>query len=673
MKKITLLTIFFISFTILANDNFTSEKLMNLKRIGDISLSPDGSTLVFTVSQPDIEENSSVTDIYSLNLSSGVLNQLTQSGEHNYNPVWHQGSKKIIFLSDREETPQVFIMNLSIGGDPEIVTDFENGIANVNISPLGSYFSFTSEIKLDSAYGDLNTDLDKAKAYIYDDLPARHWDQWIDEKYSHLFIMPFEEGDPVDINRGERFDIPLKPFGGREQIAWSPDEKEIAYTSKKVKDFVTSTNSDIYIYNLALKETINITSSNPGYDMEPLYSPDGNYIAYHSQERPGYESDKTRLLIFDRKSKTSNDLTKNFPQSAGKFCWSPDSKSLYFSAVDTGKAKIFSVDLKGNVKIIKQGMANYGDKALLVTKDGKSIISSKRDFNRPEELYIINTQSPQEEKQLTDINAEFYEGVKPVKFQERWSKSTDGANVHSWVIYPPNFDPKKKYPVITYCQGGPQQAVSCFWSYGWNFLTMASEGYIVIATNRRGCPGFGQDWVDAIIKDYSGKPMDDIVTAVDDLAKEPYVDKNRIAAIGGSAGGYATFWLAGNNSSGRFKAFISHCGLFDMISEFGSTEELWFPNNDNGGPYWQGNNIDYYNKISPHMYVKNWKDPILIITGMLDFRVPYTQSLEAFTAARAQGVPARIVVFPEENHWVLKPQEQILWYREFFGFLSKYL
>ena len=589
-----------------------------------------------------------------------------------YNPVWHPDSKRIIFLSDREETPQIFIMNSGTGGDPEIITDFEISPSNINISPDGKYYSFTLEVNPDTLPNKADIKLDKAKAYIYEDLPARHWDQWIDDKYSHLFIMQFDEGEPVDINKGEKYDTPLKPFGGAEQIAWSPGGGEIAYTSKKVNDFATSTNSDIYIYDLNKKETINITAANPGYDMDPVYSPDGNYIAYHSQARAGYESDKIRLMLYDRKTMAITDLTKNFPQWAGEFCWGPDSRTIYFSAVDSGKAKIFAADLKGNIKLIIHGMANYGDKALLATNDGKSLIASKRNFNRPEELYLISLQNPVTETRLTDINGEYFQDVKPVKFEERWSKSSDGAKVHSWVVYPPDFDPKKKYPVITYCQGGPQQPVSCFWSYGWNFLSMASKGYIVIATNRRGCPGFGQDWVDAIIKDYSGKPMDDIVSAVDDLAKEPFVDKNRIAAVGGSAGGYAVFWLEGNNN-GRFRAFISHCGLFNMISKYGSTEELWFPNNDNGGPYWENNNIEYYNRISPHMYVKNWKTPLLIFTGMLDFRVPYTQSLEAFTAARAQGIPSKIVVFPEENHWVLKPQEQILWYDEFFGFLSKYM
>ncbi len=662
-----------ITYCAVCNNNFNPEQLMNLKRLGDVSISPDGKKLVFTVSQPDTEENTSVTDIYSLDLRDNNLVQLTKSGEHNYNPLWHPDSKKIIFISDREESTQIFRMDLAEGGDPELITDFENGISNLLFSPDGKYYSFTSELKIGKSPMEEYPDMEKAKAYIYDSLPVRHWDSWLDKRYSHLFILPYEEGEPIDVNAGEAFDTPLKPFGGKEQIAWAPDGKELAYTSKKVADFVTSTNSDIYIYDIKSAKTENISGSYPGYDMEPQYSPDGRFIAWLSQERPGYESDRIRLMVYDREAKTTSEITKNFSKWVNNPCWAPDSKSLYFSAVDSGKAKIFSVDMNGNVKVIKQGKANYGDKALLVTPDGSSLIFSKRDFNRPEELYSIKLDKPQTEVQLTDINGEFFKDVKPVRFEERWSKSSDGAKVHSWVVYPPDFDPAKKYPVITYCQGGPQQAVSAFWSYGWNFLTMASEGYIVLAPNRRGCPGFGQDWVDAISGDYSGRPMDDITSAVDDLAKEPYVDKNRIAAVGGSAGGYAVFWLEGNNSSGRFKAFISHCGLFNMVSEYGSTEELWFPNHDNGGPYWEKKNLEYYNKISPHMYVKNWKTPILIITGMLDFRVPYTQSLEAYTAARAQGVPARIVVFPEENHWVLKAQEQIVWYREFFGFLKKYL
>jgi dipeptidyl aminopeptidase/acylaminoacyl peptidase len=407
-----------------------------------------------------------------------------------------------------------------------------------------------------------------------------------------------------------------------------------------------------------------------GFDMHPGYSPDGRWIAFHSMKRPGFEADRIRLMLYDRESGATKELPEKLDQWVGQYVWTPDSREIYFSSGTEGKVPIFRVGLaNGRWKQITEGRYNY-DYGLDITPDGKTLVYGKRNMMRPPEIFSYDIQN-NTETQLTHANDKKYEDLAPVDIEEEWFKTADGKMLHTWVLFPPGFDREKKYPMITYCQGGPQSTISNYFSFRWNLYLMASQGYVVVAPNRRGMPGFGQAWNDAISGDWGGKPMRDILLATDNFSQRKYIDSNRISAVGASAGGYAAFWLAGNHE-GRFSAFISHCGVFNLVSMYGSTEELWFPNWEYGGPYWKKENKKFYDEHSPHMYADNWDTPIMISTGEYDFRVPFTQSLEAYTVAQVKGIPSKLVIFPEENHWILSLHNALLWQHEFFGFLEKY-
>ena len=647
----------------------TPEILWSLKRVGDPQISPDGLWVLFSANTPDLKENKGNSDLYMVSISGGSVRRLTTTPSAEYNARWSPDGKKIAFISTRGGSPQIYLLDMR-GGDPEQITSMEEGVGNLAWSPDGRYFSFTSDVAIGAPLSKKYDDLPKVNARLYDRLPIRHWDEWEDEKYSHLFIMPVDGGTPVDLMEGETEETPLKPFGGGDEIAWSPDASEIAYTAKKVDNPAESTNSDLCIVTLATKATRNITQGMMGFDKDPLYSPDGHWIAFHSMERAGNEADRNRLMLYDRKTGAIKELSGSLDQWIGHTLWAPDSKSLYFAAEDKATVQVYQMQVAdGSWKILTSGWYNH-DAGLDLTADGKTLVYGRRNYNRPTELYAHPLKGG-EPKQLTDMNGDAFAGIHPAKIEERWITSTDGKKVQTWVIFPPDFDASKKYPLITYCQGGPQSTVSQFFSYAWNFLLMASKGYVIVAPNRRGLPGFGQAWNDAISKDWGGMPMQDILAATDAMLKEPYIDKNRTAAIGASAGGYAAFWLAGNHNK-RFKAFVSHCGVFNLESMYGATEELWFTNWENGGPYWAPGVQAGYDKNSPHRFANNWDTPILIVTGEKDFRVPYTQSLEAFTVAQTKHIPSKLLIYPNENHWVLHPQEQILWFREFFSFLETY-
>jgi dipeptidyl aminopeptidase/acylaminoacyl peptidase len=650
------------------NKTFDTEALFNLERISSFSLSPDGKNVVTVVTNTDMKENTFTSQIHLIDVNSKETTQLTSSGNHNNSPIWDATGENIYFLSDRSESMQTWKINIS-GGEASQVTDIEDGIGHIQLSHNGKYLSYAKDVALDSTVVQNNPDLEKVNALIYDELMARHWDSWSDEKYRHIFIYDLETKESVDILEGERFESPMKPFGGASDYDWSPDSKRIAYTCKKVDDYEKSTNSDLYIYNISTKKTRNVTEGMIGYDKHPKWSPDGKLLAFESMERAGYESDRNRLMIYDFDSEEIKELTKNLDQPVSKTIWAESGRGLYFLAPNgKGTNQIYFMKLDGTFEILTSGQSDNGLRGF--DEKNNSVLFSKENFNNPPELFIYSTKT-KKSKQITFFNDEAMKKFDDCKVVAKWTKSTDGKNVHNWIIYPPNFDKNKKYPMLVYCQGGPQQQVSQYFSYGWSMKNFASKGYIVIAPNRRGCPGFGQDWTDAIGQDYGGMPMVDIVESAKAEAQNSYVDKSKIAAIGASAGGYMTFWLAGHNEDEFFSAFITHCGIFNKVSMYGSTEELFFPNYDNGGPYWQ--NKDYYEANSPHNFVTKWNKPILIITGVKDFRVPYTQSLEGFTGARAQNIPARLLVFPDENHWILKPQEKVLWYREFYKFLDESL
>jgi dipeptidyl aminopeptidase/acylaminoacyl peptidase len=647
----------------------TADELLSLKRVGSPSLSPDGTWILYSVNTPDIAGNRSNTDLYLLSIDGSTRRLLASSPAADYNGVWSPDGKTVAFISTRGGSPQIYTIAVD-GGEAVKISDIEHGVSNLSWSPDGAHFAFTSDVKIESTIAERYPAMAKANVRIYDRIHVRHWDEWNDELYMHLFIMPVQGGPAVDLMEGEKFETPLKPFGGAEQISWSPDGKEIAYVSKKVENYAISTNSDVYIVDIGGKVTRNITKGLVGFDRDPLYSPDGRWIAFHSMERDGHEADRNRLMLYDRKSGDIRELSKSLDQWVGSTVWAPDSKSLYFQAEDGATVHIYRIKLDGSYEILTEGMFNH-DAGLDITRDGKTLVYGRRNFNAPTELYAQEAKKGARPRSLTAENTAFLSSIKQVSIEERWIPSTDGKKVQTWIVYPPDFDRNRKYPMITYCQGGPQATVSQFFSFAWNFLLMASKGYVVVAPNRRGLPGFGQEWNDAISKDWGGMPMQDILAATDAMLKEPFIDTRQVSAIGASAGGYAVFWLAGNHK-GRFSSFVSHCGVFNLESMYGATEELWFTDWENGGPYWDARYKPNYDKHSPHRYAQNWDTPILIITGEKDYRVPYTQSLEAFTVAQVKDIPSKLIVYPNENHWVLRPQEQLIWFEEFFDFLASH-
>lgn len=648
---------------------FTTEMMMQLKRISEITVSPDGKWIIYKLGTPSVEDNKVYNDLYAISIDGTQTKQLTKDPASEYGAVWSPDSKKIAYLSAKDGSPQIYVMDFP-NGKPQKVSNVAEGVGNLLWSPDGKNFAFTSEVKLDQNVVDKYPKYPKATARIYEKLPVRHWDEWTDDKYSHLFIMPVTGGAPKDITPGEKYDTPLKPFGGAEEICWSPDGTEIAYTSKKVDDYVHSTDSDIYLYNLKNGTTQNITKGMVGYDKVPMYSPDGKWIAFHSMERAGFESDRVRLMLYDRKTGKIDELSKKLDQWVGNTVWSPKSDYLYFSAENGPLVHIYQMSVAtGEWKILTSGRMNY-DGGLGITKDGKMLVAGRRTMHRPTDIFTVKLDNG-EVNQLTDVNSELYKDLILCKIEEITITSSDNKPVHCWLLFPPNFDPTKKYPMITYCQGGPQSTISQYFSFRWNFFLMASKGYVVLAPNRRGVPGFGQAWNDAISKDWGGMPMQDLLSATDQMSSKPYIDKHGLCAVGASAGGYAAFWLAGNHQK-RFSAFVSHCGVFNLESKYGSTEELFFPDWEFGGPYWEKKHRRMYDQNSPHKFADNWDTPIMISTGEKDFRVPFTQSLEAFTVAQAKGIPSKLVIYPDENHWILKPQNSLVWHNEFFEFLDKY-
>ncbi|MBM2814535.1 MAG: peptidase [Ignavibacteria bacterium] len=661
--------IIFILTVDLSAQYMTPEILLSLKRVSEIKLSPNGKWVAYNLGTPNINENKVYKDIYAVSFDGKETIRLTDDPASDFNACWSPDGKQIAYISTASGKAQIWIMDFP-DGKPLQVTNILNGVENLAWSPDGKYFSFTSDVKMEQTVAEKNPCCPKVNIRIYDKLPVRHWDEWRDESYSHLFIIPVSGGTPRDLMAGEHFDTPLKPFGGDDEICWSPDSKEIAYTCKKVDNFVSSTNSDIYTVNIETGATKNISNGLMGFDKSPLYSPDGKWIAFHSQEHDGFESDRVRLMAFNRKTGEIEEVSKKIDQWVGQMVWSPDSRWIYFSAEEKAVVRIYKVSvINFDWIIITNGWENY-DSGLQITHNGLTFVAGRRNMLRPVEIYTLSV-SGENIKQITDVNGDIYSKLKLPTITERIFKSTDGANVQGWVLFPPDFDSTKKYPMITYCQGGPQSTISQYFSFRWNYCLMASQGYVLLMPNRRGVPGFGQAWNNAISRDWAGKPMQDILSANDAMLKESYINPKGVAAVGASAGGYAVFWLAGNHNK-RFSAFVSHCGVFNLESMYGATEELWFPNWEYGGPYWDLDLRESYDKNSPHRFSQNWDTPIMISTGERDYRVPFTQSLEAYTVAQSKGIPSKFIIFPEENHWILKPQNALVWNKEFFGFLNKY-
>ena len=658
----------------LSSDLMTPEVLWSFGRLGSPQVSPDGESVIYTVTYYNIEENKPYRDIYSVPVSGGEAKNLTDSGANEFNAIWHPDGQKIGYISAASGSTQIWEMNPD-GSGAKQVSEIEGGISGFNYSPDGSKIFYIKNVKLDDDIHDLFPDLPKANARLENDIMYRHWDQWHDYTYQHIFIADYSNGkvgEGKDIMEGERFDSPMKPFGGIEQIAWSPDGKILVYTCKKKtgKAYSLSTNSDIYFYDVETSQTTNFTEGMMGYDQNPVFSPDGKFMAWESMERDGYESDKNRLFVANLETGEKTDFTAEFDQNVHNLSWNAESNAIFFTSNIHGTDEIYRLKLvDSSILRLTDGIHNYQT----VEPAGSKLVAQKVSMSQPAELYLVDPETGTDQP-LTTVNKGILDQLTMGKVEERWLETTDGKQMHTWVIYPPNFDPNKKYPTLLYCQGGPQGTVSQFWSYRWNFQMMAANGYIIVAPNRRGLPGFGQEWNEQISKDYGGQNIKDYLTAIDELAKEPFVDETRLGAVGASYGGFSVFFLAGNHD-GRFKAFISHDGMFNFEHQYLTTEEMWFANWDIGGPFWEKENTAAQRSytFSPHNFVQNWDTPILVIHGEKDFRVPPDQGMAAFNAAVLRDIPAQFLYFPEENHWVLQAQNGILWQRVFFNWLDKWL
>ncbi len=655
------------------SEGLTPERLWELGRLSDPQVSPDGQWVVYGVSLYDIQGNKANRDLYLVSSRGGEARLITAFQGSEFNARWHPDGQRIGFLSAKSGSIQLWEMNPD-GSDKARLTDVEGGISNFLYAPSGNHLSFTTDVKLDPTAADQHPDLPETDARIIDSLMFRHWDSWHDFSFSHLFIAPYRNGEvgtPVDLMESEHFDTPLNPFGGVEQISWSPDGRKIAYTSKKSSgtDYARNTNSDIYLYDVQSKKTHNLSRTNSGYDLEPLFLSD-NRIFWLSMLTPGYEADRQRLMEYNLRSGELQELTVGFDQNVTRLLPGSDEANLFFISETDGTAQIYAYEHRsGRIRQVTRGQHDYT--SIQRGPDSDSLVASRMSMSSPTELYRVDIRSGQAAP-LTFTNREKLKNVEWGKVEGRWIDTTDGKKMLVWVIYPPGFDPAKRYPALLYCQGGPQSTVSQFFSLRWNFQIMAANDYIIVAPNRRGLPSFGQAWNDKITGDWGGQAMQDYLTAIDHMAAQPFVDEARMGAVGASFGGYSVFYLAGNHDK-RFKAFLAHAGVFNLESMYGTTEEIFFVDHDLEGPYWLDPTPLSYLAFSPHNYVQNWDTPILIIHGQRDFRVPVTESMQAFTAAQLRGIPSRFVYFPNEGHWILSPQNGILWQRLFFDWLNRYL
>ena len=619
----------------------TPEALWAMGRIGGMNVSPDGKRVVYTVAYYSVPENKSNREVFVMNADGSDNKQITKTGFAENEAVWIKGGTKIAFLCNESGSSQLWEMNPD-GTDRKRLSDYDKDIEGFAFSPDEKKVLFISQVKTVNSTADKYPDLDKATGVIITDLMYKHWDEWV-TTVPHPFVADFDGesiSNPVDVMEGELFESPMKPFGGIEQLAWNTTSDKIAYTSRKKtgKEYAISTNSDIYVYDLNTKQTTNITEENKGYDTNPTYSPDGKSIAWLSMERDGYEADQNRLMVMNLETGEKTFVSKDFDSNVDSYCWSADCERIYFTGVWHGESQVYQIDLANGNKItpLTEGMYDYASVALL----GDKLIAQRHSMSMGDEIYSIDLTGDHTVTQLTFENKHIYDQLTMGKVEERWMKTTDGKQMLTWVIYPPQFDPNKKYPTLLFCEGGPQSPVSQFWSYRWNFQIMAANDYIIVAPNRRGLPGFGLEWNEAVSGDYGGQCMKDYFTAIDEVAKEPYVNKDRLGCVGASFGGFSVYWLAGHHDK-RFKAFIAHDGIFNMEMQYLETEEMWFANWDMGGAYWEKQNATAQRTFanSPHKFVDKWDTPILCIHGEKDYRILANQGMAAFNAAVLRGVP----------------------------------
>lgn len=685
------------------SDRMTPETLWAMGRIGSFNVSPDGQQAVYTVNYYSVEQNRSHSVIYTRDLKDKTENLLTRSNQNESSPVYLNQGKQIAYLTTESGSNQVWMMDAD-GSNRKQISDTPNDVIDFLFSPDEKQVILVMEVPQNHSISAQEPDLPQASGMVINDMMYKHWDTFV-TAIPHPFVASFDGksiGQTQDILENEPYECPMLPFGGVEQLAWSPDSHEIAYTCRKKtgRDYAISTDSDIYLYSVKDRSTRNLCKPadytapavsydrslqeqavnkptgdyNMGYDQNPQFSPDGKYVAWTSMERDGYESDRNRLCVYELKTGKKFYVTEHFESGVNDFCWNSNSTDLYFTGVWHGKTQIYKTSLNGQHTALTDDVADYS--LIGLAPDGKSLYAKRQSMSQADEVYNVALQDAQSKPaQVTFENQYFYDHLAMGEVKERWVNTVDGQKELCWVIYPPHFDPNKKYPALLFCEGGPQSPVSQFWSFRWNMQIMAANDYIIIAPNRRGLPGFGMDWLEEISGDYSGLCMQDYLSAIDDIAQEPYVDKDRLGAVGASFGGYSIYWLAGNHDK-RFKCFIAHDGIFNTQQQYVETEELWFANWDMKSAPWVKDANGKQKKIfttSPHLYVDRWDTPILCIHGQKDFRIEHTQAQSAFNAARLRGIDAQLLLFPDENHWVLKPQNGILWQRTFFRWLDKYL
>lgn len=659
---------------------FDIDALEALGRVSEPRVSPDGKRVLFGVSYESVPQNKSNRDLYVMNIDGTGVTRITKTAQSENSAVWIDNGTRIAFVyAEKGSSPQLWVMNAD-GTERHAATNIEGGIEGFLFSPDQSKVVLISTVKYNRTAADIYPDLPKATGRVIDDLMYKHWDSWVTE-IPHPFIGSFDGQtvtDLKDIMEGEPYEAPMRPFGGVESFAWSPDSKILVYTSRKKTgmEYALSTNSDLYAYNLTTEATTNLTEGMMGYDTNPAFSPDGRYMAWLSMERDGYEADKNRLFIRDNATGQKTDLTSDWDYTIEEFAWNPNGKNIWFIAYHQGVAPIFNMEVATHkVTTVAEGLYDY---TTLAPVDNKTIVTMRHSMLRPNEIYRIGPKTKKgvkEDVALTDINGDIFAQLTMPTIEAKKVPTTDGKEMLTWVIYPPKFDASHKYPAILYCQGGPQSAVSQFWSYRWNFALMASNGYIMIAPNRRGVPGFGTEWEEQISKDYPGQNMRDYLSAVDYMkANEPAIDPARIGATGASYGGFSVYWLAGNHDK-RFAALLAHAGIFNTEAQYLETEEMWFANWDMGGAFWDKDNAIAQRTFatSPHRFVDRWDTPIMISHGEKDYRILASQGMAAFNAAKMRGIPAEMAIFPDENHWILKPQNAVMWQRLFFRWFDRWL
>lgn len=687
----------------LQSDLMTPEALWAMGRIGTAQASPDGKHIIYQVGYYSVKQNKGHQVIYIMDSDGKNNKMLTTSAKSETDAVWIKGGQKIAFLCDG----QIWEMNPDGSGRNQLTND-KTGIDGFKFSPDEKYVILIKQIPYHGIIKEKPEDLPLTTGRVITDMNYRHWDEYV-ESIPHPYLAEVTSngiGEGTDIMKGEPYECPVKPFGGAEQLAWSTDSKTIAYTSRKKTgiNYAISTDTDIYLYNIESKQTVNICKpanykepeinmtksmknqavnseenlkNNPGYDVNPKFSPNGQYVAWLSMARNGYESDRNRLCVYNLKTGEKTYTTESFDSNVDDFCWSADSKTLYFLGIWHGCENIYQTNLKGNVMQLTDGWNDYGSVQML--NDGKKLLAERHSMSQASELYIVTPGKKEKTakvEQITFENKHLYDQMTFGKIQQRWTKTTDGKDMMYWIILPAHFDETKKYPTLLFCEGGPQSPVSQFWSYRWNMQIMAANGYVVIAPNRRGLPGFGSEWNEEISGDWTGQCMNDYLSAIDDACKNlPFVDKDRLGAVGASFGGFSVYYLAGHHNK-RFKCFIAHDGAFNLESMYTDTEEAWFSNWEYDDAFWNKDMTENAKRTyanSPHKFVDKWDTPILCIHGEKDYRINANQGMGAFNAARMRGIPAELLLFPDENHWVLKPQNGVLWQRTFFNWLDRWL